>query len=434
MGESIFYQLLWLFLLYSFIGWLGETCITVIKTKLFSNRGILSGPFCVVYGICAVIMTVGFNDLKESWIFLFLGCMSVSTVIEWIAAHMLEKTGQSRWWNYSNKKWNLDGYVCLQYSVAWGILGVLGLKYVNPLLLSFYEMFPATVMKIVLWTVAAIMIMDGAGSYMVAAGIQERFPNAEKMKHRLGNISIRFGNYIADYINRRMERAYPKRQKQQKSRVKETVFAKGCGFYKLVLLFFIGAFLGDIIETIFCRLTAGVWMSRSSVVWGPFSIVWGLAIVLATALLHNHRHKSDSFVFLFGTVLGGVYEYLCSVFTEAVFGQVFWDYSEIPFNLGGRINLLYCFFWGIAAVIWLKRLYPVLSEKIEKLPMKMGKVFTWSFLVFMICNIAMSGMALTRYTERAYGVSSESRLEEWIDERFSDEVMERIYSNAKTTS
>ena len=81
-----------------------------------------------------------------------------------------------------------------------------------------------------------------------------------------------------------LERAYPSVQPIPKQKEKSKVFADGCSFYKIVLLFIIGAFLGDIVETIFCRITAGVWMSRSSLVWGPFSIVWGLAIALATWL------------------------------------------------------------------------------------------------------------------------------------------------------
>ena len=117
-------------------------------------------------------------------------------------------------------------------------------------------------------------------------------------------------------------------------------------------------------------------------------------------ILYQYRNKSDSFIFVFGTVLGGAYEYACSVFTELVFGTVFWDYSKIPFNLGGRINLLYCFFWGIAAVVWMRVLYPRLSDWIEKIPKKAGETATWILVVFMIFNILMSGMALGRYTER----------------------------------
>ena len=198
------------------------------------------------------------------------------------------------------------------------------------------------------------------------------------------------------------------------------------------MLFFIGAFLGDITETIFCRITAGVWMSRSSVVWGPFSIVWGLAIALGTALLYRYKDKSDWFLFWVGTFLGGAYEYLCSVFTEIVFGKVFWDYSGFKYNLGGRINLLYCFFWGIAAVVWFKLLYPTVSSWIEKIPLKFGEVLTWVLVAFMCCNIVVSCMALIRYDERGNWVPAEESWQDWMDVHYDDARMRRIYPNATT--
>ena len=173
-------------------------------------------------------------------------------------------------------------------------------------------------------------------------------------------------------------------------------------------------------------------MSRSSVVYGPFSIVWGLGAVLLTAVLYRYRDRSDSFVFLFGTVLGGAYEYVCSVFTELVFGTVFWDYSHLPFNLGGRINLLFCFFWGIAAVVWLKLCYPRLSGLIERLPVRIGKRLTWIMIVFMVINILVSALALGRYTQRhTMPDSPPTALSQFLDQRFPDERMERIYPNAK---
>ena len=131
---------------------------------------------------------------------------------------------------------------------------------------------------------------------------------------------------------------------------------------------------------------------------------------------------------------GGAYEYLCSVLSELVFGKVFWDYSDIPFNLGGRINLLYCFFWGIAAVVWFKILYPRFSDWIEKIPMKPGKIITWVLIVFMVCNMLLSVAALIRYDERGKGATSENTLEEWIDEHYDDARMQRIYPNAITAS
>ena len=111
---------------------------------------------------------------------------------------------------------------------------------------------------------------------------------------------------------------------------------------------------------------------------------------------------------------------------------MFWDYSDIPFNLGGRINLLYCFFWGIAAWVWMKRLYPLISRWIEKIPKKAGKILTWIFLVFMVWDIGISALALARYGERAQGIPPAHELAVWLDREFPDERMDEIYPSAKT--
>ena len=128
--------------------------------------------------------------------------------------------------------------------------------------------------------------------------------------------------------------------------------------------------------------------------------------------------------------MGGAYEYLCSVVTERVFGTVFWDYSAIPFNLGGRINLLYCFFWGIAAVVWIKGLYPVFSRWIEKIPMRAGKWLTWALVAFMAANIGMSTLALARYDQRCRGVEAEASWQIYMDDHYDDAKIRRIYPNA----
>lgn len=177
-------------------------------------------------------------------------------------------------------------------------------------------------------------------------------------------------------------------------------------------------------------------MSRSSVVYGPFSIIWGLGCVLLTALLYQYRDKNDRFIFAAGVILGGSYEYVCSVFTELAFGTVFWDYSGFAFNLGGRINLLFCFFWGIVAVIWLKLVYPFLSGLIERIPKRPGILACNVLLVFMLFNMLVSGLALSRYTQRrleenGLNAIEENLLERFLDERFPDERIERIYPKAK---
>ena len=251
------------------------------------------------------------------------------------------------------------------------------------------------------------------------------------------------GEGVTKWVLRHLEKAYPRldvksileaRLIRLKRREEEQtgVFAVGCGFYKLVCIFFLGAFLGDIVETIFCYLKYGEIMSRSSVVYGDFSIVWGFGCVLLTMILYQYRDRSDRYIFIFGTLLGGAYEYICSVLSELVFGTVFWDYSNIPFNLGGRINLLYCFFWGFAAVIWMKGLYPFFSKWIEKIPKKVGIMITWIFIAFMIFDLALSGMAMMRYSVRqTEKKEAGNRMERYLDEHFPDERIKQIYPHVK---
>lgn len=95
--------------------------------------------------------------------------------------------------------------------------------------------------------------------------------------------------------------------------------------------------------------------------------------------------------------------------------------------------MLYSFFWGIAAVVWLKKLFPVIEQWIEKIPVKVGKILTWVLLLFMICNIAVSCAALVRYDERDKGIAAESSWQEWLDIYYDDAVMKQIYPKAKTT-
>ncbi len=438
--EYGFYPLMWLFFLYSFAGWVLETAQAAVVHKQFMNRGFLNMPLCPIYGTVAVSFALFLQDLRDSWFFLFLGGMILSAFVELISGKLLEAIFHRKWWDYSGQKFQFEGYICLKYSVLWGLFGVLCMKFLNPLVLRLGALFPPLVGKIVVWALAGLLLIDFISSAAAVAQMKVRLGRIDEIGDGLGQITDRLGNALTRRIQHRMVKAYPNLQLDKlleerrallAQKTEGRVFAAGCGFYKLTLLLFIGAFLGDIVETIFCYVTSGVLMSRSSVVYGPFSIVWGLGAVLLTAILYRWRDKSDRYVFAVGTILGGAYEYVCSVFTELVFGTVFWDYSHIPFNLGGRINLLYCFFWGIAAVVWLKVIYPRLSALIEKIPIRPGVILTWVLVVFMVFNMLVSSLAMARYVERNTVASpSGGALAQLLDDRFPDERMERIYPNA----
>lgn len=422
------YELIWLFLIYSFLGWMLETILAATEQRRFVNRGLINGPLCTIYGVPIVILTIFGQELPLFW--LFLGAMIVATVTEWIGGHIIERFYHERWWDYSDVKWNLDGYICLPASLVWGVLGTVSMRWGNGLLIRLYGFLPEGIGHLLVWILAGMLVLDVAATIFALSGIGRSTQKWEAVDSWFTSISLRIGQWLYGHVDRRIHRAYPKTVQIEKPQRDKTVFAAGCCMQKLVWLFFIGCLLGDITETIFCRITAGVWMSRSSLVWGPFSIVWGFAIAAVTDLLYKYKDRSDRFLFLMGTALGGAYEYLCSVLSEMVFGTVFWDYSEIPFNLGGRINLLYCFFWGFAAVAWFKIFYPVISGWIEKLPIGAGRILTWVIVVFMCCNMAVSTMALIRSNERSQGIPATQSWQQTMDERFPDERMEKIYPNA----
>lgn len=432
-------ELLWLFFLYSFLGWILETVVAAIKNRHFANRGLVNLPFCILYGSAAVFISIFGAELDGVW--LYIGSIILGTVFEWIAGHLIEKIYHEKWWDYSNIRFNLDGYICLRMSLIWGALAFVIMKWGNSLFLSLFHLLPRTLGNVILLTVGILLALDILATAIVLSGRSQDEKCWVAVDTWLSKFTSKLGKWIFKRVDARIKKAYPNALKtvapsalDSDSAEKPNIFAAGCDFHKIIWLFMIGAFLGDITETIFCRITAGVWMSRSSVVWGPFSIVWGLAIAAATLLLHRYRDKSDGFLFAVGTFLGGAYEYICSVFTEIVFGKIFWDYSSYPLNLGGRINLLYCFFWGIAAVVWMKFLYPKISGLIEKVPIKPGKIITWIFVIFMSANMIVSSLALLRSTERANGVPATATWQQVMDEHYDDATLQRIYPNALATS
>ena len=426
---------MWIFYIYSFAGWCAGVAANAMRRKRFINTGFLNLPLCPVYGTIGIVFSVFLPELEDHWFFLALGGSVLAAVVIVVTGVILEHVFGRKWWDYSKTRFQFQGYLNYQHLLGFAVGAVLCTKVLNPLLLDLVHRIPEAAEDVLLLLLGLLFLAD---TVCCGAAVLSLHRTVRMMRFtgRVQEFTDDFGNALTRHVQRRMERSYPNLEIRKildtPAREKDReVFARGCCFYKLAGLFFIGSFLGDLVETIFCYVRSGVLMSRSSVVYGPFSIVWGFGCALLTAFLYKYREKSDRYIFVYGTVLGGAYEYICSVLSELVFGTVFWDYSEIPFNLGGRINLLYCFFWGIAAVVWLKILYPILSSWIEKLPVRTGTVLTWVMVVFMTVNMAISALALYRYDTRREQPEAQNGLERFLDTHFDDARMEKIYPNAK---
>ena len=166
---NIFFYLL----LYSFIGWVLESIFKSFLEKQLVNSGFLKGPFCPIYGFGALIMLLTLNWLKGNIVLLFIISFFVLTICEYIAGFVLEKVFKTKYWDYTDNFFNINGRVCLMNSIFWGILGVVFINYVNPfveekialiphdvLLYSTIIIYIFVVIDIIITTIKTIKIGD----------------------------------------------------------------------------------------------------------------------------------------------------------------------------------------------------------------------------------------------------------------------------------
>ena len=203
----------------------------------------------------------------------------------------------------------------------------------------------------------------------------------------------------------------------------------GIGWYEWFFLFLSSAFLGDCFETVFVFLNTGVWMSRSSLLYAPLSVVWGVGAVLMTWVLTPLARKSNAVLFAAGAVLGGGFEYLASWVLEKATGRVFWDYSSLPFNLEGRTNLLYALFWGAAGVFWVRVAAPRLLGWLHRIPRHSGRSLAVVAALLLAADMTISGAALIRMEERSRGLTASNTVEQALDVLYTDARLEQRYRN-----
>ncbi len=206
-------------------------------------------------------------------------------------------------------------------------------------------------------------------------------------------------------------------------------FAHGINIYKILWLIFIGSFAGVIIEMAWCFLRHGYIESRQGFVYGPFNLLYGVGAAALTIFLYKYRNHSTWISFVGGFVVGSVLEYICSWGQELIVGSRSWDYSNVPLNINGRICLLYSLFWGVLGVVWIKKIYPIMSELILKIPNKIGKIITWLLVAFFVFDSIVSLLALVRWSERIEYKEPKNKIEIYMDKHFPNERMERIYPN-----
>ncbi|MFA6940210.1 MAG: putative ABC transporter permease [Clostridiaceae bacterium] len=128
----MYYYYFYSFIIYSFIGWVTEVSYHIYKLKNFANRGFLYGPICPIYGGTAVILIFFLTPYSNNEFITFFGGALIASIIEYGTGYAMEKMFHAKWWDYSDEKFNIKGYICLKFSILWGFMSLIFIKYVNP--------------------------------------------------------------------------------------------------------------------------------------------------------------------------------------------------------------------------------------------------------------------------------------------------------------
>ena len=218
-------------------------------------------------------------------------------------------------------------------------------------------------------------------------------------------------------------------------------------FMRLLAYFVIYSFLGFVVETIFGMLTKGVIESRRSCFYGPFCCIYGLGAAIMIPGLKKFK-RSNWTLFIAGAIEGSIIEYVVGWIGEVIFQIKWWDYSNMPFNIHGRICILFSVFWGLLALVLIRLINPYIEILIDKIPKKIFNITTIILTIFLLFDLLFTSFGLkvfyTRFLQendiemkdqRDLTVSEEilnnsvvKRLSETV---FSDENVLKTFPNIK---
>lgn len=203
------------------------------------------------------------------------------------------------------------------------------------------------------------------------------------------------------------------------------------GFIKIFIIFMIGSILGYIVEMIVGLVQNGHFVSRQGLIYGPFTPVYGIGILVYYLFFSIVNARNKGYIFISAMILGGITEYLCSYIQEKIFGTVSWDYSNWIFNINGRTTLIHCTYWGFAGLLYTSYIEPLIP-KIEKF-VKNHKVKVMASMatVFMVFNITISSMAAIRQNERINNIPASGNVDIFLDNMYPNEYMDEVFENKK---
>ena len=202
-----FYELVWIFIIYAFIGWCTEVSYAALDTGKFVNRGFLNGPYCPIYGCGVVIVVAILTPLKENLLILFAGSFLLTSVLEYITGYILEKVFHNKWWDYSDKPFNIKGYVCLKFSIYWGLACTFIMDIIHPIIYATIRFIPFVLGVVLLSIIMCVFAADCIITVTTILKFNKRLKVMDEMAASIHRLSDEIGENIYENVTDVIEKS-----------------------------------------------------------------------------------------------------------------------------------------------------------------------------------------------------------------------------------
>lgn len=222
-----------LFLIYSVAGWIMEVIVVAWEKKKFVNRGFFIGPYCPIYGVSVILMSFILGRYSNDPFVLFILSMVLCSFFEYVTGFIMEKLFKARWWDYSDKTFNINGRVCLENSVIFGILGCVVIIWVNPFLENLLYMIPESILICISSILLIAFLIDNIVSFKIISKFSSYFSADEKDNTEEINEKVKDAFKKKSFFTKRLTEAFPNvksilpeikaKYEEQKRKLKEKI-------------------------------------------------------------------------------------------------------------------------------------------------------------------------------------------------------------------
>lgn len=194
-----------LFIFYSMFGWIIEVIQSYIRNHKFINRGFLIGPYCPIYGFGGLAITLLLRKYLEDPLILFFMSVIICSILEYSTSYIMEKIFKARWWDYSNKKFNIDGRICLETMVPFGILGLIMSYFINPIIFGLFSLMSSNLLDMIAFIIFIIFVIDNVISFTIISNLKDisedvRGDSTERVTKKVRKIITRSGEKLYNRI------------------------------------------------------------------------------------------------------------------------------------------------------------------------------------------------------------------------------------------